>query len=143
MYADTMTDSMKKCIYETERRRVKQLAFNKEHNITPQTIKKEIRKSLTEQVKARDTARKAVHFGGDEFEKVEIATQIEMNFGTRDDRAATPEKVDKFTPGGQLGGTLGNATLEPVADLIDDITFIAATLKTGDDGEVVTGAAGA
>ncbi|MGX9133392.1 excinuclease ABC subunit UvrB [Rummeliibacillus sp. JY-2-4R] len=43
MYADRMTDSMTKAIEETNRRRAIQIAYNKEHNITPKTIQKEIR----------------------------------------------------------------------------------------------------
>ena len=43
MYADNMTDSMKKAIEETERRRSIQEEYNKEHNITPTTIKKAVR----------------------------------------------------------------------------------------------------
>jgi len=47
MYADRITDSMKGAIEETERRRKKQIEYNKKHEITPQTIVKAIRE-LTE-----------------------------------------------------------------------------------------------
>jgi len=46
MYGDNMTDSMKKAIEETNRRRTIQEAYNKEHNIIPKTIVKEIMEAV-------------------------------------------------------------------------------------------------
>ncbi|MGC5324826.1 excinuclease ABC subunit UvrB [Brevibacillus sp. SYSU BS000544] len=43
MYADKMTDSMNAALRETERRRSIQMAYNEQHGITPQTIKKAVR----------------------------------------------------------------------------------------------------
>lgn len=46
MYADRITDSMKRAIDETERRRSIQMAYNKSHNIVPKTIRKDIRDNI-------------------------------------------------------------------------------------------------
>ena len=51
MYADVVTDSMKYAISETERRRIIQEAYNREHGIIPQGIQKDVR-DITERVKA-------------------------------------------------------------------------------------------
>ena len=46
MYADTVTPSMQACIDETNRRRQKQIAYNKANGITPKTISKDVRELL-------------------------------------------------------------------------------------------------
>jgi len=59
MYADTMTDSMERTISETDRRRKRQMEYNKEHGITPTTIKKAVR-DLIAISKALDDGEKGV-----------------------------------------------------------------------------------
>ena len=54
MYADVMTDSMKRAIEETNRRREIQNQYNKEHGITPKTIVKEITNTLEISKKVED-----------------------------------------------------------------------------------------
>ncbi len=50
LYADEITNSMKRAIDETERRRNIQMEYNKKHNITPQTIKKKV-EDITDQMR--------------------------------------------------------------------------------------------
>ncbi|MCU0938639.1 MAG: excinuclease ABC subunit UvrB [Burkholderiaceae bacterium] len=46
LYADAVTDSMQKAIDETNRRRAKQMAFNREHGIEPRGVKKDVREMI-------------------------------------------------------------------------------------------------
>ncbi len=54
LYADKITGSMKRALSETNRRRALQVAYNKKHAITPETISKEIRKPLVEKKREKD-----------------------------------------------------------------------------------------
>jgi excinuclease ABC subunit B len=59
MYADKVTDSMQRTIDETERRREKQMAYNKEHGITPKQIVKTVSTDLLEIYEEKETDRKS------------------------------------------------------------------------------------
>lgn len=57
MYADTITQSMQRTIDETARRRMIQMQYNADHNITPQQIVKEIKGALTGNVQRAESAK--------------------------------------------------------------------------------------
>ncbi|MEY4561338.1 MAG: hypothetical protein RLZZ618_615 [Pseudomonadota bacterium] len=70
LYADRMTDSMSRALGETERRRNKQIAHNTEHNITPRSIKKQVR-DLIDGVYADKT-------GKDDLKAAQAAAEVEV-----------------------------------------------------------------
>ena len=75
LYADRMTESMKKAIGETERRRVKQIAHNELHGITPRSIVKKVR-DLIDGVYSDKTSR--------EMEKQELQRALTQDMSEKD-----------------------------------------------------------
>ena len=80
LYADRMTDSMQQAIDETQRRREMQIDYNKEHGITPTTIRKEIRSGIEAESQARAKAHAAVgNTEESEQKQAELLAQLETD----------------------------------------------------------------
>jgi excinuclease ABC subunit B len=84
MYADKNTKDMQKAIYETNRRREIQMNYNKEHNIEPASISKDVR-NLIERIQLEPVkiTRKSLIFNDksdtDDFSSVIDKLEVEMN----------------------------------------------------------------
>ena len=77
LYADNITDSIKKAMDETNRRRDIQLKYNKDNNITPKTIKKEILKGIELITRSEKIASRAVGMKLEAYNKVELVRELE------------------------------------------------------------------
>ena len=110
-YADKITDSMRKALDETERRRVKQMAYNKEHNINPETI-----------FKTREEILRATRFADaktaeqEAFEKPDYFSEM-----TAEDRIAFMLKA--------MNKAASNLEFETAAAIRDEIKNLKAELK--------------
>lgn len=102
MYADTITDSMNRAITETERRRAIQDKYNKEHGITPRSIKKAVRDLISI---SKEVAQEEVRFekdpesmSADELRKLIAKVEKKMRRAAADlDFESAAQLRDKMT----------------------------------------------
>jgi excinuclease ABC subunit B len=77
LYADVMTNSIKKFLAVTERRRQKQTAYNKEHNITPRSVSRAVEESLATYESKRKEADAVLHDAGMDVDLTETINELE------------------------------------------------------------------
>ena len=112
MYADNMTDSMHKAITETNRRRTIQEAYNKEHGITPTTIKKAVRDLIAVSKAVAET---------------EVRLQKDPESMTRKELTKLIAQVEK-----QMRAAAADLNFEQAAELRDKMIDLKKNLDTLD-----------
>ncbi len=109
LYADVMTGSLKKAIAETDRRRAIQVAYNEEHGITPETIKKKISDIRADLM-------------GERLEETKMILSIEMTATPRELREVIAEKK------GEMQDAAANLMFETAGLLRDEIVVLEQEL---------------
>ena len=117
MYADKVTESMQEAIEETERRREKQIAYNKEHGIDPQPLRKKI----------ADILDQVYEDGGDEESNSDPSTVVEK----RDISSMATDEVQALIDdlSAQMGAAARELKFELAGRLRDEIADLKKELR--------------
>jgi excinuclease ABC subunit B len=125
MYADLITDSMRRAIDETNRRRAKQEAYNKAHGIVPQSIVKSVR-DLTQRIAAdglhrQPAAAAAIAEGKPEY-------RVRPSAMPKDEATRLIKDLEK-----QMKAAAADLEFEKAATLRDEIIELRRTLQLTDN----------
>ena len=109
MYADTITDSMRAALDETQRRREVQMAYNKEHGITPKTIQKAVRDLIS-------------------VSKKVVASELQME---KDPESMSEKELEKLIKEleKQMKKAAADLNFEAAAELRDKLIELKKTLQ--------------
>ncbi len=118
MYADVITQAIRQTVEETERRRARQIEYNREHGITPETVRKEIR-TILETVYEAD------------YVELPVAAETEGQYVSA---AEVPKIIERLRK--EMREAASRLEFERAAELRDRILDLEEQLRRG--GEVVT-----
>lgn len=131
MYADNITDSMRRAIDETERRREKQIAYNEEHGIDPQPLRKKIQ-DVTDMLAREDIDTQELLEGG--YRKsvadsrragdVDLSSRAQLANAAEEDLAALIEELT-----GQMHAAAEDLQFEIAARLRDELKELKQELR--------------
>ena len=127
LYGDEVSPAMQAAIDETERRRAIQIAYNKENNITPQTVKKAIRKGIELELRARKTAKAALSGDEQEYDRAELIAELE---------SAMLEAAQglEFEKAASIRDKLSEVKAQPALEMVKLSKDKAASSKPGTPG---------
>lgn len=108
LYADSMTESMNRAIGETGRRRELQMAYNREHGITPRTVKTAIKNSIEEEIAAHQMAQEAAGQSAENYVTAEYLEELHAEM------LAAAQALD-FERAAELRDKISKLKGEPVA----------------------------